>query len=263
MRQAIRALGWAAKILWIILIVFIITIAYSATQLNINLGEPQTTATEQTVTISFPVNMRNDGLYDITYFNITTIISDQNNHSLARGTTILGIPRGVYETRIHNITANITRILIRNTNLLFNDTTFTLFQYVSINYAHAIPLTVSAHQTMPWGAPLSNLAVGEITFQPYNQTHSLAIIPLSFENHNQYVPVAGNARIEIYDNSHTHIGEGTTNIDAQPNTYFNGQINVLVKNPSLSPAHTPPTGEIHLFFETSTFNYGPLVIPYG
>jgi hypothetical protein len=259
MRQAIRALGWATKILWIILIALIITIAYSATLINIAFGESQTTATEQTVTISFPISIQNKGFYDIAQLNITTYITDTTSQTLARGTTISQlIPRGTDATLTHSMAINITQILTQNSDLLFNDNTFTFFQHISLNYAKAIPLKIHANQTMPWGAPLSNLTIGQITYQAYNVTHSLASVQLSFENHNQYISVQGLARIEMYNNRQTLMGSGTTNVDAQPNSPSNAQINVLVENSKITPS-----GQIHLFFETPAFNYGPITIPYG
>jgi len=262
MRQAIRALGWATKVFWIILIVLVITIAYSASLINIALGEPQTTATEQTVTISFPITIRNNGFYDIVDLNVTTFVADENSQTLARGTTITTLIRkGTEETQTHSITINITQILAQDVNLLFNDTTLMMFQQVSLNYANVVPFLVRANQSMPWGAPLSNFAVGQVTFRPYNITHSYADVQFSFENHNQYVPVTGTVRVRIYNNSGTRIGSGTTSIDAPPNTPFNGQLSILVRNPS---APTPtPSGEVHFYFDTSLFDYGPLVMHYG
>lgn len=265
MQMVIRALGWATKLLWIILVVIVITIAYSATQINVAFGEPTTEVTEQTVAISMPINIHNAGLYDITQFNVTTRITDQNGHQIVDDTTLTQkIPRGVDITRMHTITLNITDILTTHSDLLFNDTTFATFQYVAFTYANAIPLSAHANQTMPWGAPLSNLAVRRVTFQPYNTTHSLANVQLYFENHNQYVPVNGATRMEVYDNSHSLMGTGSTSIDTQPNSTYNGQISIFIRNANISPTPAATlTGEVRLFFETATFSYGPVVVPYG
>lgn len=260
MQMAIRALGWATKLLWIILIAIVITIAYSATQINIAFGEATTTVTEQTVTISMPINIHNAGLYDINQLNITTRISDQNGNSLVSDSTLTQvISKGTDTTTMHTVTLNITKMLTEQNNLLFNDTTLTAFQYVAFNYANAIPLSVHANYTMQWGAPLSNLVISNPSYQPYNTTHSIISVQISFENHNQYIPVTGITRIEIYNARNILKGTGTTNIDTQPYTSCSTQVDVLVSNFRT----LPPKGEIHVFFETSTFNYGPVVIPFG
>lgn len=260
MHQAIRALGWATKLLWIILIVIVITIAYSATQISIAFGETQTTTTEQAITLSFPININNQGLYDLNQLNITTKVTDQNSQTLANGTTIAQlVQKGARETIIHSITISFAQILAQNSSLLSNDTDLIVFQYVSLNYANAIPLSVHANHTMQWGAPLANLVISNPTFHAYNSTHSIASVQLHFENHNQYMPVTGVARTEIYSTSHTLRGTATTNIDSQPNTSCSTQVDVLVRN----FRSVPPRGEIHLFFETSAFNYGPVVMLFG
>lgn len=259
MQMAIRALGWAAKLLWIIMLAIIITIAYSATQINVAFGEPTTTVAEQAVTISWPISVRNAGLYDLTQLNVTTRITDQHGHSLVTDSTLTQIiPKGSNTTMMHTTVLNVTKILDQYSELLFNDTTFTEFQYVSFNYANAIPLNVRANQTMQWGAPLSNLVISNPTYTSYNTTYPTVAVQLHFENHNQYLPVNGTARIEIFNVDDVLIGTGAASINAQPGTSCTTQVNIL-----LNDFQTTPPSEMRLFFETSTFNYGPRVVLLG
>jgi len=259
MQQAIRALGWATKLLWIVLMVLIITIAYSATQINIAFGQPTATATQQTLTISMPVNIRNSGLYDISQLNITTRITDQNGTLVENSTLTQVIPKGANTIAMQTLTINITKILTEQSNLLFNDTTLTEFQYVAFDYANAIPLNAHGNYSLLWGAPLSNLAIGNPLYQSYNSTYSTITVQISFENHNQYIPVTGTVLVEIYNLHGTLKGTGTADIDVQPNTSCSTQVNVLVGNFRA----ILPRGTIHVFFETSMFNYGPVVITFG
>jgi len=260
MQMAIRALGWATKLLWIIILVMIITIAYSATQISVAFGEPTATIAGQTVTVSLPISVCNAGLYDLTQLNVTTQITDRYGHPLVKDSTLTQIiPRGTTKTTMHTTTLNITKILDQYSDLLFSDTAFTVFQYVAFDYANAIPLSAYANQTMSWGAPLSNLTISNPTLTPYNATSSSVTVRLYFENHNQYINVTGIARIEIYSANNILIGTGTANINAQPHTSCSTQVNVLVSNFQAIPS----MGEVHLFFETSSFNYGPLVMPFG
>jgi hypothetical protein len=258
MQQTIRALGLATKLLGIVLIVLIITIAYSATQISISFGQPTATATEQVLTISMPVNINNAGLYDIGQLNVTTRITDQNGTLVQNSTLTQVIPKGADTITTQTLMLNITKILTEQSNLLFNDTTLTEFQYVAFDYANAIPLSAHGNYSLQWGAPLSNLAASNPSYQPYNSTYSLVSVQISFENHNQYIPLDGNISVEIYNLHDALEGAGTANIDAQPNTSCSTQVDVLVRN-----SVTPPQGTIDLFFETSMFNYGPVVIPFG
>lgn len=265
MQMVIRALGWATKLLWIILVVLVITIAYSATQINVAFGESTTAIAGQTFTISMPVNIHNAGLYDVTLFNVTTLMTDELGRPIVGGTTLTQtIPRGTDITRMHTVTLNIADLITTRSDLLFNDTTFTVVQYVAFTYASAIPLNARANQTMPWGAPLSNLAISQVTPQTYNLTHSLANVQLYFENHNEYIPVAGTVRMEIYDNHHNLMGTGTANVDAQPNSIYSGIVSVLILNANVSSiSSTALSGEVLVFFETATFSYGPKVVSIG
>ena len=261
--MAIRALGWATKILWIILIAIVVTIGYSATQINIAFGETTTTVTEQALTISVPINIRNAGLYDINQLNITTRIVDQTGNPLVTDSTLTRvIPKRTDTTTTHTMILNITKMLAEQNNtrnnLVLNDTDLTAFQYVSFNYANAIPLSVHANYTMQWGAPLSNLVIGNPMYQFYNSTHSRISVQISFDNHNQYVPVTGVTRIEVYNSHNTLKGTGTTSINAQPYSSCSTTVSVLVSNFRTLPA----SGLIRLFFETSMFDYEPKEVPF-
>jgi hypothetical protein len=263
MEMTIRALGWATKVLWIILITTVITIAYSATQINIAFGEPTTAVSGETVTISMPVNIHNAGLFDLNRLNITTQINDQNGDMLAKNTTLAEVIRkGTDETATHIITLNVTKILTQYSYLLFKDTTLTTFEYIAFNYANALPLNAHTNLTTQWGAPLSKLALKQVTFQPFNITHLIANFELTFENHNQYISVTGTARMEIYD-SNSLIGVGATSTDVQPNSSFDGQIGVPIRNTNISSFASLSNIKVCLTFETSSFSYGPVVVSFG
>jgi hypothetical protein len=152
-QQTIRALGWATKLLWVILITVTITIAYSATQISIDFGQPQTISGEQGVVISFLIRISNKGLYDLRQLNITTRITDQNGRTLANGTTIAQlVQRGTVETTNLSVTISYAQILEQG-SLLLNDTHFVVFQYVAFDYASAIPFSARSSYTMQWSAP--------------------------------------------------------------------------------------------------------------
>jgi hypothetical protein len=259
MQQIIRALGWVTRLFWIILIAVAITIAYSATQISIDIGQPQTISNEQGVVISFPITISNQGLYNLAQLNITTRIADEDGRTLSNSSTLAQlVQRGTIETLNHSITISYAQILAQS-SLLFNDTHFTVFQYVTLNYANAIPVSAHANYTIQWGAPLSNLVISNPTYAPYNSTCSTLTVQLHFENHNQYIPITGVAGIEIYSARQALEGAGTTSIEAQPNTSCNAQVNVLVAN----FLQVSSGGEIQVFFETPLFSYGPLVVSFG
>ncbi len=65
MRYAVRALDWATKLLWILLIVFSVTAVYSALNVRMGFGEFQVFLSNEDVVISTPLFINNTGIYDL------------------------------------------------------------------------------------------------------------------------------------------------------------------------------------------------------
>ncbi len=138
------------------------------------------------------------------------------------------------------------------TYMLFNDTNLNVDMFVSLTYAYSIPLKISSNLTMPWGAPLSNLTIGEISFTPpppYEQVN----VPLSFENH-AFFGLNGTIRLEIVDSLNKPVGSRTTDILVPPEGRYDDVM-------SVTTTHDPSeVAEVRLYFDTSVFSFGPVVI---
>lgn len=250
MRQAIRALGWASNVFWIILLFFTVTAVYSAFQLRPGFGQPYESTSGGTFTVSLPFHIDNGGLYDISDVNLTTLIKDDYGLSVSNSSTFVRlIPHGSNVSATHQMSVSVSQIAAGNLwYLLLNDSTFNIDVALKLIYAHAVPFKISSNLTMPWGAPLSNLTLGTPSFTPTE-----AIIPISFENHSFFV-LTGTMRLEIVDNHNNVVGERTTALNVQSQSGFGTELDVSVSG--------DPTNirEARLHFQTSVFNYGPLVI---
>jgi len=258
MNVPLRALTWAVRFFWIITIAFAITCVYSATFIRLNFGELTTDITEEAFTIIMPIILDNDGYYNIAHFNITTLITDNQNNHISQATTYIpNIPPQNQATVNHNISISLNQI-IANEEYLFNDTNFTLHGIVQLKYANLIPFTFSGNNTIPWGAPLYNFTTDIPQYTPYNATHVTATVPISFQNHSPYFNLAGTIRIEIYNDRHELVGEGTTTLDAPPNTQYSGTIETIINTLAMTRS-----GQIRTYIETPMFNYGPMVMDYG
>lgn len=259
MRYAVRALGWATKILWISIIVFSATSVYSALNVRIGFGESQVFLSDGTVIISIPLFINNTGLYDLSELNITADVMDYNESLLSTSTTFMPlIPRGSNVETTHNITISLDDITSKAQTYLFNDTKFNVDMSAKLNFAHAIPFQVSTNMTMPWGAPLYNFSIGQISYDFYNLTHQRIIVPLSFENHSPYFSVDGTIQVELYNSRGEVVGSETLSLDVPSHSRYEGQVELIVDASKLTES-----GEVHFFFETSGFSFGPLVMPYG
>ena len=253
MKTVIRALGWATYIFWIILLFFGATTAYSAFQLahGFGFGEPRTSTSDGTVTMSLPLYINNVGFYDIVNMNLTTLIRDISGAPISDSSTFVQlIPKGQNSSMMHNITLNVNSMTSSQlSHLLFADSDLTVDASLKLDYARVIPLGISTNFTMPWGAPLHNLTIGHISM---SGTH--ATVPFNFENHS-FFELNGTMRLEIVDNLGQIVGQGTAPIIAPPQSGYWSSVDVAVSG---DPANIRTA---RLYFQTSVFSYGPVVIP--
>jgi len=252
MRQAIRALGWATNIFWIILLFFTVTAVYSAFQIRPGFGQPYTNTSDGTMIASLPFYIDNGGFYDITNVNLTTLVKDNGGLPISGSSTFVrAIPRGSNVSVTHNMTISINQMTTESLSyLLFNDSNLEIDIALKLDYADAVPFKISTNSIVPWGAPLSNLTIGKVSASPYNATHFRVIVPVDFENHSPF-SLDGTMRLELTDNNDHLLVSGRSSIPAQGGSV---PIEVFVSDPT-------SIRKVRLSFATSIFNYGPVVIP--
>jgi hypothetical protein len=256
MRPVIRALGWAINLFWIIVLFFAATVAYSAFQTKPGFAQPYTGASSNAITISIPFSIDNRGFYDISNLNLTTLISDNNDLRVSESSTFWPVIRSGTDVSItHNMSVSFDKIAVDKLSyLLFNDSNLNVDVGLKLNYANAVPLKIHSNTIMRWGAPLAKLAIGTISISAYNATHARISVPVSFENHS-FLELNGTINLEIVDSANKIVGGGSSNFSAPRQNRCDITINVLVSG---NPANVR---EARLFFETSAFSYGPVVIP--
>jgi len=246
MKPAIRALTIATIILWTFIIAFAATAIYSVMNLGIDFGETQFFPSSKGVVLSVPFSINNTGYYDISELNVTTRVTDDNGTLLALSETLVPlIASGSSIERAHNTSIDLSDIMAMDyTELFFNDSSFGFDAFVSLNFAYAIPVQMSINMSVPWGAPLSNLSIGEISV-PDNNT---VVIPVSFENHS-YFDMVGTMQLEVYNDMDEPVASGQTNLNVSSHSGYNEQVEM-----HLSLGDTlPESGEIHFVFESPMF----------
>lgn len=246
----IRTLAWATYIFWIVLIFFSLTAVYSAVQVaqGFRFGEPQTSTYQGTSTLSLPLRINNAGFYDIANLNLTTLVRDSSGVSVSDSSTFVQlIPHGMDSSLKHNITLDVGSMnLSQLSHLLFSDDDLTVDATVTLDYADVIPFALGTNLSMPWGAPLYNLTLGS-----FSMSGASATVPFSFDNHS-FFDLNGTVRLEIVDSLDHVVGQGTTNIFALPHSDYSNNVTVTVSG---VPAAA------RLYFQTSVFDFGPVVIP--
>jgi len=259
MRYAVRALGWATKILWILILVFSVTSVYSAMNVKIRFGEPHVFLSKEFAVISIPLFINNTGFYDLSELNITADVMDCNESLLSTSIAFVPlIPRGSSVETTHNVSISLDYITSMAQTYLFNDTIFNVNMSVKLNFAHAIPFQVSTNMTVPWGAPLYNFSIGQISYNYLNLTHQELIIPISFENHSPYFGVEGTMQVETYNDDDELLGFSESDLNVPSHSSYDGQVKMTVDLSKITGS-----GEVRFYFETSVFSIGPVVMPYG
>jgi len=259
MRIPIRIIGTATTFLWLFLIVFFVSAAYSVKDVSFDFGEPQIeTTSDNRILFSLPVTIGNKGYYSVGSFNITTEISDNEGFIITQGSTFIPkIEKGREITTTHNMTIDVNDLLQSSQDYLFNDTELEIHEIVSMKLAEVIPVQASTNLSMPWGAPLYNFKLVQIEYVAHNQTHTRAIISISFENH-AFFDLTGSILIRMYNSTNTFLEEGQTAIEAPQNAHYQGHVELNVPIAGISE-----NGYFEVYFLTPFLDFGPLVVPYG
>jgi len=233
MRQSVRALGWTITISMLLLLAFLLTAVYSAFQTlmigqGIAVGQLQTSFSDGRLVLSMPVTVNNTGYYDMTDFEIATILKNQDGSTLAEARTgIRQIRKGQAESALHNLSLGLEDILMDMTELLFNDAEFRIDLSIGFRYAYALGFQLAlSNMSVPWGAPLYGLSLREASPE-FNGTHLVLHIVLEVENHS-FFDVSGSLNFRIYNEDDAFIGSGGGEINIQSRSRFSGPVDLII-----------------------------------
>lgn len=258
MKLPIRIIGIATSVVWIFLIIFAVSATYLMQDIQFNLGAPQVTTTpDNALLLSFPVYVMNTGLYNIANLNLTTEVFNRNGSEVAWGSTLIPIvPHGQEVNTTHIMSLNVTELLQSNRDLLFNDSTLSVNENVSMSAAEVVPVTASSFLDVPWGAPLSNLAFGTPETSIYNASHLRVVVPVSFENH-AFFNLTGTLNARISSSVPQFVSSSQVGLNTTQNSPCKMNLEFYV------PIHTAQSIHLEVFFKTQFFKYGPMVIDFG
>jgi hypothetical protein len=258
MRIPIRIIGIITSVFWIFLILFAFTAVYSMKDMQYSLGDLETAINQDNdLLVSFPVSVTNTGYYNLASFNISMKILNNNGSEVARGSTLIPlVAQGQTVNTTHTMKLNVTDLLLTDRDLLFNDSSWSINEVVSMDAAEVIPVRASSNLSLPWGAPLHNLIFGPLTTEWYNQSHIRVLIPISFENH-AYFNLTGTVKARIYDNDNLPVGKCQINLDVSQYSAYKGKLEFYLPSRTVSNIHC------EALLETRFFTYGPMVIDLG
>ncbi len=140
---------------------------------------------------------------------------------------------------------------------LFNDTDLRASVTAGLTFAELLPTQLSMNTTFPWGAPFYDFMLG----QPSISRSGKAIVPVSFENYASF-DLDGNLTVRLYDCGNSLLGESQTPLNVTQYQSFAGKLQFQVPlSGALSSAVSG--GHFEVYFDTSLFECGPVVFPYG
>jgi hypothetical protein len=156
----------------------------------------------------------------------------------------------------HNVTIAVGDVLQKSSRYLFNDTVFRAKETISMRLAEMIPVRASGNHSLPWGAPLYNLALGKPQYSLHNVTHTRVDVQISFENH-AYYDLVGTIQMQMYDSDNVLLGTRQTNLDVPQHSSYNVNVPLYIQTTA-----SGPEGHFEISFATSFFDYGPIVMNY-
>ncbi|MCW4016662.1 MAG: hypothetical protein NWF06_09860 [Candidatus Bathyarchaeota archaeon] len=252
MNIAIRMLKVSTFILWAVIIFFSVTSVYSVMNLGVNVGEVQMHPSSNGVTLALPFSIDNSGYYEIADLNLTTRATDPSGTVLdLTETFVSSIPQGTIINASHKIEIGLDDIMALDyTSLLLEDSEFNVEIFAALNFARAVPVQLSTSTTIPWGAPLANFFVGDISVD--NIANGEASMRLSFENH-AILDLEGTLKLEVYaaGSSQDLVASSVTGISVRSGQSFDQRIYVNV-NPQDALKLTSGA-RVHVVFETPMF----------
>jgi hypothetical protein len=262
MNVPIRMLGITTVIFWVFLVGFIVLAAYSIKDLGFSFGETQISTTPNAeLVVSLPVFIENRGYCNLDNLQIKTVISEADGSEITTASTsVPTITNGESMTTFHNVTLDLQDLLETGEQYLLEDKNLAGSVTAGLTFAELLPVQISSNFTFPWGAPFYNFSLGPTSVDSLNLTYYRLTVSLSFENHAAF-DLEGNIRIQLHSNDETLISENLTDFSTPRQSSYDDEVEFQVALNSESLLNH--NGHFEVYFSTSLFDYGPLVIPYG
>ncbi|MEM2971368.1 MAG: hypothetical protein QW270_02965 [Candidatus Bathyarchaeia archaeon] len=238
------ALGLIIVFLWIITLLFPVTVAFSLMKLleakNMGIQEPAVAFSNGNFTFSMPLYINNTGFYEISDVNVKIQISRKNNTFSTVSTQLPNVPAGTVRNSSCNFSIGFEELVLKDSELVTNDAELNVNASLHLRIAHAVAFEVSMGFITHWGAPFNNLTIYNIAYN--NQTH-VCSFSVSFENHAFY-SLNGTFTAELYNSANALVGSATQYVNVQPEEMFQTSFTVTIDDPSKMTSE----GVLRLYF---------------
>jgi hypothetical protein len=245
LRQTIRALGWIIAILWIIILILPVTVAFSLMKIveaeGVGIQEPRGSVSNGTLFLSIPFYIDNTGFYDLTDVEFKLQIFMRNESLSTSSAELPNVPAGEIVDSSCNFSLSLEELLSKNMELLTNDTELNVNASLRFRVASAIAFQVSIESTITWGAPFNKLTIYNIAYDDVSHIFSASV---SFENH-AFFQVNGSLLAKLYNSAGELIDSATQNVNVPSQESFEDSLEITVNDPS----KITHEGVLRLYFE--------------
>jgi hypothetical protein len=219
-----RLLRRLAIVWFVVVAVFLATVAYSGAQLKpeneSGPNTPPTVSGNDTVTLTGTLNVSNGGWYPLTDVELFTIVQDPNGSLLASGGSPV-VTVGAGGTTPVPFTISLALDAKASARaLLTEDANLSSITWANATYVGLFHVQVVVPQTVHWGAPLFGLNVS--AGKPTPEPNGTAGVPLaiSFADHASF-PVDGHAVFTLRSGGST-CTSGSLPVSADAGQSFEG-----------------------------------------
>ncbi|MEM2953498.1 MAG: hypothetical protein QXU21_04400 [Candidatus Bathyarchaeia archaeon] len=232
MHHTIRALGWIIAILWIIILILPVSVAFSLLELleaeNIGLKEPEGFMFNGNVSISIPFYVANPGFYNLENVKLDLQIKVGTKTISTSSAELPNVPAGEMVDSRCNLSLSLKEMLSNNKELLTNDADLNGNASLSFRVASVIAFRVSTGFSIHWGAPLNGLTLYRIT---YNEVSRIFSISLSFHN-NAFFQLNASLLVKLYNSARELIGSTVQNVNVPSQESFQDSLEIIIDDPS-------------------------------
>jgi hypothetical protein len=241
-----RSLSAAFTVGIIILLLFVAFVVFSATQIQFHVGNASYFINGQNFVISVPINISNNGPFDLQNLQINSTVFEGKVELLNSTTLVSRIEHNSETAFTHNLTVNIPVFIEDHQDLLFNDTELRAAERIRVVLASLLPVGIEFNNTYSWGAPLNGFSVSNLQFQPINFTTAQVSLDVAFNNHATF-PLEGNITINAFSGTR-QIMTQNLRLNVSSGGRFSSPIQLLL------PTIVPVT-RVSIVVQTSYFSW--------
>lgn len=210
----------------ILFFLFIALAGFSATQIQVHVGDPSYSIDGENFILSVPINISNNGLFDLQGLRINSTVFDGGVELFNSTTLVSSIEHESETTFTHNVTVNLPDFLGSHKDFLFNDSELQAAESVHVVLASLLPVGVDFNNTYSWGAPLNGFTASNLLVQPVNSTTVQVSLDVAFNNHATF-SLKGNVTLSVFSGADQVAGQ-TLQLSVNSGSSFSSPIQLLL-----------------------------------